>query len=228
MNEVILEFCNISFGYDSKKTLLNKVGFKVHANEIVTILGASGKGKTTILKLANRLLSPTRGDIFYLNKNINTLSPLKLRKELCYLSQIPYMIEGTVKDNIVLPFIKDKLPYDVSHQVNSLLLGVGLDSSYLNRIASDLSVGEQQRVALCRIMLNRCKILLLDEPNSALDYKNTLTLVKTLKELIITKGLSLVVITHKLSFAKLLGGRNLVLKDTGISETDNLNQAILY
>ncbi len=225
MNKVVLEFCNIGFGYD--KPLFNNISFKLHSNEILTILGGSGKGKTTLLKLANRLIDPTKGKIFYLSKNINIISPLKLRKEVCYIPQIPYMTEGTVKDNILLPFIKDK-SYNLDNIVNSLLFKVGLDNSYSHRIANELSVGEQQRIAICRTMLNKCKILLLDEPSSALDYNNTLIIVKTLKDFIDKKHISIIAVTHKLSFAKLLDGRNLILKNNGISEVSNLDYNLLY
>ncbi|MDR4507091.1 MAG: energy-coupling factor ABC transporter ATP-binding protein [Candidatus Brocadiaceae bacterium] len=222
-----MEFCDVSFGYSLEEKILEKINFNVRKKEIVTILGLSGNGKSTLLMLANRLLETSGGVICYNGQNIRHISPLVLRKEIGYLSQIPYLIEGTVKDNLLLPFYQRKIPEDIEEHWNRILLAVGLRQSYLFRSSHELSVGEKQRVALARALMNQPQLLLLDEPNSALDEEHTRILVSSLKRIVQEESLSLLIVTHQIGFAHDVGDRFLVLKNGGMEEIKDLKYAFI-
>ncbi len=224
-DNVNLEFCEVSFQYNKKEMLHDKLSFQIKKNEIVSILGPSGTGKSTLLKLANRLLEISSGCIRYLGKDIKEISPLKLRKELGYLPQVPYLIEGTVRDNLLLAFSQKELPVNLDEIISKAMLEVGLQEKYISKPSHELSVGEKQRVALARTILNQSKILLLDEPNSALDQDNSQILVKTLKNLVKEKEISIIIVTHQLDFAKQMSGRYLVLRNAEITEVNDPDMA---
>ncbi|GMT49370.1 MAG: glycine/betaine ABC transporter ATP-binding protein [bacterium] len=225
MTHNILEFQNISFQYPQQDRIFQNVSFTVSQGEVVVILGLSGSGKSTILKLANRLIELSEGEILYNGQDIKSLSPLLLRKNLGYLSQIPYLIEGNVRDNLLLPFSPKGKSDDMDHQISPILAEVGLNDSYLDRPSKDLSVGEKQRVALARTLLNRSKVLLLDEPNSSLDEENSRILIKCLKRIIDQDGITIVMVTHQLDFARSLGGRYLLLTHGTMKEIDDPKKA---
>ncbi len=225
MSHNILEFKDISFQYPQQNMIFQNVSFTVSPGEVIVILGLSGSGKSTILKLTNRLIELSEGEILYNGRDIKSLSPLLLRKELGYLPQIPYLIEGKVRDNLLLPFSDQGNNDDLDHQISPILAEVGLNNSYLDRPSKDLSVGEKQRVALARTLLNRSKILLLDEPNSSLDEENSRVLIKCLKRIIDQDGITIVMVTHQLDFARSLGGRYLLLTDGTLKEIDDPKKA---
>jgi len=214
----ILEFCHVSFHYDNNTRILNDISFKIEMKEIVVILGKSGNGKSTLLKLANRLLELSAGSIYYKGKDIRDISPLDLRREVGYLSQTPHLIEGTVKDNLLLPFQRQRFSGDLKKLFSETLLNVGLNEKFLLRSYRQLSVGEKQRISLARTLVNRPSVLLLDEPNAALDEENTRTLIRSLKNVIHEQPVAILVVTHQIDFAKKLGDRFLVLQNGSITE----------
>ncbi|HEO65427.1 MAG TPA: ABC transporter ATP-binding protein [Spirochaetes bacterium] len=225
MNHNILEFQNISFQYPQRDRIFQHVSFTVSQGEVIVILGLSGSGKSTILKLTNRLIELSEGTIHYNGRDIKSLSPLLLRKELGYLPQTPHLIEGNVRDNLLLPFDHKVESSELNHKISHILTEVGLRDSYLDRSSQDLSVGEKQRVALARTLLNQSKVLLLDEPNSSLDEENSRILIKCLKRIIDEDGITIVMVTHQLDFARTLGGRYLLLKNETIEEIDDPKKA---
>ncbi len=225
MSHKILEFQNISFQYPQQDRIFRNVSFTVSIGEIIVILGLSGSGKSTILKLTNRLIELSEGEILYDGRDIKSISPLLLRKELGYLPQTPHLIEGSVRDNLFLPFVHKGKSNELDHQMTPILTEVGLNDGYLDRPSKELSVGEKQRVALARTLLNQSKVLLLDEPNSALDEENSRILIRCLKRIVDQEGITIIVVTHQLDFAKSLGGRYLLLKHGAVEEIDDPKKA---
>ena len=186
--------------------------------KITTITGPSGAGKSTLLKLCNGLLSPTSGDIFIHGRSIEEFEPIQLRKMIGIALQHAPMIPGTVYDNINLPMklAGKKLSED---EAAAYLENVGLDRSFLHHDSKDLSGGQRQKVSIARTLVNRPKILLLDEITASLDQQSS----KEIEELIVTinekYNVTIIWITHHLNQAKTIGHYTWVIMDGQVAET---------
>ncbi len=157
---------------DSKVPVIEDLNFNVKKGELVVIIGESGCGKTTALKMINRLVEPSGGEILVDGENVLDMDPIELRRNIGYVIQMvglfPHM---TVAENIELvPLLKDWEQEDREDRAKELLNLVGLNSKeYGNRYPSELSGGQQQRVGIARALAANPDILLMDEPFSALD-----------------------------------------------------------
>jgi len=188
------------------KKVINGVSFEVSPRERFVITGASGSGKSTLLKLLNRLIEPDSGKIFLGDMDLLSVDVLTVRRLLCYVPQIPVMFEGTVRDNLL--FAPRYLNIPVSEKMlREVIKDVGLEPSYLDKIAETLSVGEKQRVALARALLIKPIYLLLDEPTAHLDPENTRILEELILELNKTKGINFIIVSHDMAQAERLGTR---------------------
>ncbi|HIW40281.1 MAG TPA: ATP-binding cassette domain-containing protein, partial [Candidatus Eubacterium pullicola] len=167
----MIEFVNVSKEFKDKK-VLHDISFTINDNELVAIIGASGCGKTTTLKMINRLIVPTKGKILIDGKNIEEIDKTELRRSIGYVIQqmglFPHM---TVKENIeLIQKLEKKDPKEIEENTNRLMEIMDLDGDlYLNKYPSDLSGGQQQRVGVARALANNPKVILMDEPFSALD-----------------------------------------------------------
>jgi len=158
----------------------------------VSVVGPSGSGKSTLLRLLNRLADPDRGVVRYKGTDVLQLDVLALRREVCLVPQLPALLEGSVEHNVRYGARLAGKEADVSR-----VLGLaGLDTSYAERDAARLSVGEQQRVMLARALALEPAVLLLDEPTSALDAAARESVEQTLLDLRDRLGLSWVLVTH--------------------------------
>jgi putative ABC transport system ATP-binding protein len=164
------------------------------------VAGPSGCGKSTLLRLLNRLTDPDSGTVFYRGGDVRELDPLKLRCQVGLVPQLPALIEGTARDNI--EFAARLAGKAEETDVDELLSAAGLDGSFADRDAGQLSVGEQQRVMLARALAQKPQVLLLDEPTSALDEQARGAVEATLASLRETFDLSLVLVTHDLEQAR--------------------------
>jgi putative ABC transport system ATP-binding protein len=165
------------------------------------LAGPSGSGKSTILRLLNRLADADRGTVRYRGEDVRDRDPLRLRREVCLVPQLPALLQGTVAQNIEFAA---RLDGDHGEQpdVADLLELAGLDGSYAERDGSRLSVGEQQRVMLARALAVQPKVLLLDEPTSALDERSRDAVEETLRDLAARLELSTVLVTHDIEQAR--------------------------
>jgi putative ABC transport system ATP-binding protein len=162
------------------------------------VAGPSGCGKSSLLRLLNRLADPDRGTVAYRGRDVREPDVLELRREVCLVPQLPALLEGTVGDNIrYAAGLWDRVP-----AVARLLDLAGLDSSYADRDASRLSVGEQQRAMLARALALEPDVLLLDEPTSALDEEARGAVEATLVDLRERVDISVVLVTHDLEQAR--------------------------
>jgi len=166
------------------------------------IVGPSGVGKSTLLRLLNRLADPDAGAVYYRRRDVCSLDPLALRREVALVPQLPALLPGTVADN--LRFAARLAGRDVDGEV---LDRVGLDASFADRIATRLSVGEQQRAMLARTLVQQPSVLLLDEPTSALDPDARDAVEATLRRLRAELGLATVLVTHDPAQAERLADR---------------------
>lgn len=178
------------------------------------IVGPSGVGKSTLLRLLNRLADPTTGTVRYHGRDLREHDVLALRRDVGLVPQLPALLEGTVADNVLYGTRLAKQDADVA---GSLHLA-GLDPDFAPRQASALSVGEQQRVMLARALALKPSVLLLDEPTSALDETTKAAIESTLRELRTRLGLSFVLVTHELAQAARLADRVLVLEPGALRE----------
>lgn len=189
----LFEFKNVSYSSDNKM-ILNNISVSFEKGDYISIVGPSGSGKSTFLKLCSYLISPTAGNIFYNNKDINEYNPVEYRKRVSYCFQTPYLFGNTVYDNILFPYTIRNKHVDMEN-VKKLLSTFKLDEGCLNEKVINLSGGEKQRIALIRSLLFKPDILLLDEVTSALDVDNT-AIVEDVIKLLNDEGLTILLVTH--------------------------------
>jgi putative ABC transport system ATP-binding protein len=190
-------------------------GLRAQLLEGVTgVVGPSGIGKSTLLRLLNRLADPAAGIVRYRGRDVRELDVLALRREVALVPQLPALLEGTVTDNLLYAPRLAGIPADVPA---SLRLA-GLDPGFASRPAERLSVGEAQRVMLARALAMRPSVLLLDEPTAALDESTKAAIESTLRDLRADAGLSLVLVTHDLAQAERLTDRVLTLDRHGLHD----------
>jgi putative ABC transport system ATP-binding protein len=147
--------------------LVDNVSLEVCCCDVIAIVGPSGSGKSSLLRLLNRLDEPDGGSVYLEGRDYRSIPPRELRQQIGMVLQQPYLFPGTIADNI--RFGPQQRGESISaEQIENLLRQVGL-SGYGEREVSTLSGGEAQRVSVARTLANAPKILLLDEPTSALD-----------------------------------------------------------
>jgi putative ABC transport system ATP-binding protein len=157
----LFEFKDVKF-----KEILYIPKLQITKDKITSLIGPSGSGKTTILKMLNKMLSPTEGQIIFNGQSLDQINAVDHRRHVSMLSQAPAMFDGDIKENLIagLKFQKRDIPAD--HVLNDMLLKVKLNKE-LNSPTQTLSGGEKQRLALGRVLLLNSEVYLLDEPSSA-------------------------------------------------------------
>ena len=186
---------NISKKYNEKNIVRN-FNLKINKGEFISIVGESGSGKTTLLNIIGLLEKQTSGDIVVMGiKNPTSKELTKLQREFYgYVFQNYALIEeDSVQTNLKLALKYNKV-IDKQAEINRALKLVGLEG-YNKKKVFELSGGEQQRLALARIMLKKCEIILADEPTGNLDNKNRDIVFKILKDLN-KQGKTIVIVTH--------------------------------
>jgi putative ABC transport system ATP-binding protein len=167
------------------------------------VAGPSGSGKSSLLRLLNRLADPVSGAVRYRGADVRERDPLGLRREVGLVPQLPALLPGTVTENLSYAAGLDGARSgDDGPDVPRLLELAGLGAGYADRDAERLSVGEQQRAMLARTLAVEPSVLLLDEPTSALDERARDAIESTLRDLRARLGLSLVLVTHDLEQAR--------------------------
>ncbi len=218
----IIEFKNVCKSYDDK-TVIDNFSLAIEKGEFVTIIGKSGCGKTTALKMVNLLIKPDSGTVFIDGENINTLDPIKLRRKIGYSIQgnvlFPHM---NVCENISYVLNLDsKLNADSKLQiVDNLLTTVGLEDNIKNRYPFELSGGQQQRVGIARALSASPKIVLMDEPFGAVDEITRRQLQKELLDIHKKTRTTILFVTHDISEALKLGSKVLVIDKGTIQQYD--------
>jgi len=181
-------------------TILSEISFEARRGEITVIVGPSGSGKSSLIRLINRLEDPTGGRILLDGEDIASADPLALRRKVGMVQQKPFMFEGTVLANLQRPFLYRQAPPPPadSGEVRGALGLAGLGPAFLERDALTLSGGEQQRVNLARALISHPRVLLLDEPTSALDRPTSDRLAATLRDICRSEQPAIVMVTHDL------------------------------
>ncbi len=211
----MIEFQNVSKAFADKK-ILDHANFTIKDQEFFVLVGPSGSGKTTTLKMINQLVTQSEGKILINNEEISTANLRKLRLSVGYvLQQIALFPNLTVSENIALiPEMKGWDKAKIADRTNELLDLVGLNpKDYAQRQPSELSGGEQQRVGILRASAANPKIVLMDEPFSALDPISRRQLQIFITDLQKKMNLTVVFVTHDLDEALYLADRVAVMND---------------
>ena len=211
----MIEYKNVVLRY-TEKDILKDVNLRIEDGEFMVLVGPSGSGKTTMLKMINRLLEPTDGNIYMNGKRIKDYELRELRLSTGYvLQKIALFPNLTVAENIALiPEMKGWTKEQIVSKTEELLDKVGLPATeYANRKPSELSGGEQQRIGIVRAIIAEPKILLMDEPFSALDAISRKQLQALTKDLHKEFGMTTIFVTHDTDEALKLGDRIAVLQE---------------
>lgn len=212
----MIKYNNVSLCCSTNGLILDGLNFEIQEGEFFVLVGPSGSGKTTTLKLINRLIEQTDGDIYFNNKRLKDYNLRELRLETGYvLQQIALFPNLTVAENIsLIPEMKKIDKKVIKEQTEDLLKKVGLDPKhYMKRFPKELSGGEKQRIGILRAIIANPKILLMDEPFSALDPISKVQLQDLIKQLHDEYKRTTVFVTHDMDEAMKLADRICVLKD---------------
>ena len=212
----MIRYQGVSMSYDGKEKVLDNLNFEIKEGEFFVLVGPSGSGKTTTLKLINRLIEQTEGDIFFQGKNIKDYPLREMRLEMGYvLQEIALFPNLTVDENIgLIPEMKKINKKEIAKRVDSLLKQVDLDPKvYKNRLPEDLSGGEKQRIGILRAIAANPKVLLMDEPFSALDPISRGQLQDLVKDLHEDYKITTVFVTHDMREAIKLADRICLMRD---------------
>ncbi len=212
-----IEFARVEYRVAHDKVLLADVNFIVQRGETLILLGRSGSGKTTCLKMINRLITPTAGEICVDGRPVEQWEAIRLRRRIGYAIQdVGLFPHYTVHDNVALvPRLEKWELAKVEARVEEVLQLVGLPvSEFGDRYPHQLSGGQRQRVGLARALAAEPPILLMDEPFGALDPITRAELQSEFKNLQKKLGKTIVFVTHDVGEALLLGNR-IGLMETG-------------
>ena len=211
MNKPVLELASIkksfSKGSSNKIEVLKGVNLQLFPGEIVALVAPSGAGKSTLLQIAGLLDKPLSGKIFIdgqeiQNKSDNQLTMIR-RREIGFVYQFHHLLpEFSSRENIDLPQLSNGVSSkDAQRRSNELLDLVNL-ANRSNHRPAELSGGEQQRIAICRALANKPKIILADEPTGNLDQNTTLSVFESLLKIVKKTNLAALIATHNLDLAK--------------------------
>jgi putative ABC transport system ATP-binding protein len=192
------------------KVLVDDATFEIQTGEVLAIVGPSGSGKSSLLRLLNRLDEPTNGTVYVEATDYRQIAPRELRRKLGMVNQRPFLFPGTVEENLQFGPLQrgERLSPD---SVEELLALVGL-KGYASRNVANLSGGEAQRVSVARTLANSPLVLLLDEPTSALDEASKLEVESSIQRIVRDQGLTCVLVTHDTAQAARLAERALLLE----------------
>ena len=196
-----IEFKNVEFQYNSNK-LFKNLNLKIESNKMIAIVGRSGEGKSTILKLISKGYSVDGGEILIDNYNINDLSEKTIKDNISVVSQSPYIFNLSIKDNIKLanPTATDEEIIEVCKKAQIHDIIDQMEKGYDTIVGENgviLSGGQKQRIAIARALIKKSKIILLDEATSSLDNSNQEKIKNVIKEL--SKDHTVIIVAHRLS-----------------------------
>jgi osmoprotectant transport system ATP-binding protein len=212
----VIEFCNVAYTLPNGQQLLSRLNLQVQRGETLVLLGRSGSGKTTTLKLVNRLLNPTSGVVRVNGAPTAESDVIRLRRSIGYVIQdVGLFPHFTVERNIgLVPRIEGWPTERIHRRVEELLQMVGLEKQMASRYPHQLSGGQRQRVGVARALAADPAILLMDEPFGALDALTRDQLQREFLSLQQRLGKTVVFVTHDLREALRLGSR-IALMDAG-------------
>jgi putative ABC transport system ATP-binding protein len=194
---------------DGRK-LVDDISIEVRAGEVFAVVGPSGSGKSSFLRLLNRLDEPTSGTVFLENVDYRQIPPRELRRKVGMVTQRAFLFPGTGYDNVTFG-PQQRGEVFSNNRVEELLTRVGL-AGYAARDVANLSGGEAQRVSVARALANSPAVLLLDEPTSALDEMAKFEVESLIHDIIHQSHLTCVIVTHDIAQAARMAMRVMMLE----------------
>ncbi len=167
----------------------------IEQEKVTTLVGPSGSGKSTVLKMLNKMISPTAGKILYNGTDLQSINSVSHRREVSMLSQNPAIFDGSIRDNLNAGRVFQGKGISPDSVLKKILEQIKLDKK-LDASAGSLSGGEKQRLALGRIMILEPSVYLLDEPTSALDEETEDVLIQTIVEYAKRTNKTIIMVTH--------------------------------
>lgn len=198
----MITFNGVSKSYKNT-TVLDNITFEIESGELVCLIGESGCGKTTTLKMINKLIEPTSGEITINKKNIKKIDDISLRRKMGYvIQQTGLFTHMSIRENIEIIAKIEKMPFEKREKrVKEMMDMVGLEESLLDRYPNELSGGQLQRIGIARAFMTDPNIILMDEPFSALDPMSKTALQDELLKLQKKFHKTIVFVTHDMDEA---------------------------
>ena len=225
----MIEFINVGMTYPCGNVGLKNINLTINESEITVFIGPSGSGKTTLLKMINRLEDNTTGEVKINGKNVKEYNIHKMRWDIGYaLQQVALFPHMNVEENIaIVPELKKWKKEKINARIDELLNMVGLEpQKYRKRKPSELSGGEAQRVGIARALAADPKIILMDEPFSALDPITRASLQEDVKKLQKQIHKTIVFVTHDIEEAFLLGDKICIIQDGELIQSGTKQEII--
>ncbi|MEG0470106.1 MAG: ABC transporter ATP-binding protein [Longicatena sp.] len=227
MSRITLESIHKSYG---KVSILKDFYLEIKDGEFVSIIGGSGSGKTTVLKLINGILTPEHGCVCIDNMDISKTNQNELRRNIGYVIQniglFPHM---SIKENITYVLHLKKMKKSIiDERVKELMQVVELEESLLDRFPDELSGGQKQRVGIARALAAKPSLLLMDEPFGAVDEITRRSLQDEIKKIHKQLKITIIFVTHDIREALRLSDRVVVMKDGSIEQFDTPHQLIQH
>lgn len=225
----MIELINVGMTYPCGNVGLKNINLTINESEITVFIGPSGSGKTTLLKMINRLEDNTTGEVKINGKNVKEYDIHKMRWDIGYaLQQVALFPHMNVEENIaIVPELKKWKKEKINARIDELLHMVGLEpEKYRKRKPSELSGGEAQRVGIARALAADPKIILMDEPFSALDPITRASLQEDVKKLQKQINKTIVFVTHDIEEAFLLGDKICIIQDGELIQTGTKQEII--
>lgn len=219
----MIEFINVSKDYGNGKKVLKEINLKVNRGEFIVLIGESGCGKTTTMKMINKLIEPTSGKILIGGVDINDINPIELRRNIGYVIQkVGLMPHLTIGENIELvPTLLNWSRGEKVARAKELLELVELDPElYYDRFPSELSGGQRQRIGIARALAVNPDIILMDEPFSALDPITRENLQEEMTKLQQELHKTIIFVTHDMDEALKIADKIAVVKEGEIIQFD--------
>ena len=225
----MIEFITVGMTYPCGNVGLKNINLTINESEITVFIGPSGSGKTTLLKMINRLEDNTTGEVKINGKNVKEYNIHKMRWDIGYaLQQVALFPHMNVEENIaIVPELKKWRKEKINARIDELLNMVGLEpEKYRKRKPSELSGGEAQRVGIARALAADPKIILMDEPFSALDPITRASLQEDVKKLQKQIHKTIVFVTHDIEEAFLLGDKICIIQDGKLIQSGTKQEII--
>ncbi|MCL2412596.1 MAG: ATP-binding cassette domain-containing protein [Bacteroidales bacterium] len=190
---------NVNLSYE-ENPVLKDINIEFSPQKIHVLLGPSGGGKSSLLRLLNALIDPNSGEISYNNLIYSQTHPKEIRKKIGMVFQKPALFDGTVYDNLIWSLKVQKLPIN-KPKIENMLSQLDIPTDYLAKDIENLSVGEQQRVCIVRTLLANPDVILFDEPTSALDPQRAKKVLELIQQINTHYQKTIVLVSHDVDTA---------------------------